>query len=84
MSRLGNVLTAVIFGYEVADIKSNEVKIIMVTSRPNDMVLNSTFGTSELVVFGIISFIIIVLIAVLASILCKDKPLRVTGSRLNA
>lgn len=87
-SKLGNVVTAALFGYEVADSSTKEVQIVTVTVKPiySTDNIQPTFDTSELVLFCIIAIMFLVGIAIVISMLRKQKSSPVAASvnaRLN-
>lgn len=85
LTKLGNFIVAAAFGYEVADNRQNEVQIVSVTIKPSEIITTPTLGHSEIAEFGILTFILISIIAIIVLLVCKDrsvKTARNTG-RLN-
>lgn len=87
-SKLGNVASAALFGYEISDKSKNEVQIVTVTVKPIYATdhIQPMFDTSELVLFCIIAIMFLVGIAIVISMLRKRKSSPVAASvnaRLN-
>lgn len=85
MSKIGNFIAAGVFGYEIADNKQSEVQIVAVTIKPSDIITAPTVGQSEMAMFGILTLILISIIAIIVLIICKDRSVKATRNtvRLN-